>query len=327
MASQISINLAQQMYVVYYGRPGDPEGLSYWASVFDTTTNLTQALNSFGTSIEFNESFGSLPSNELISNLYQQMYGRAPDSEGLDFYTERLASGAATLASIGKQIADGSQNSDLETLNNRITVANSFTDEIASNEVVFGADDVASAQTLLSAVDDTNSSVTTGISSAIAYVVGLLTNTDNSSSYQVVEQTATYSEAKAHAESLGGHLVIINDADENNLVYDLLVNANITSTAADGGDAIYAWIGASDELSEGTWLWGNGEPVEQANAAWGSGGVEPDDFTHSSVSPTGQDYAAMALSSWPYGSSGEWNDVSGQNQLAYVIEFGTFDML
>ena len=146
MATQPSINLAQQMYVVYYGRPADPEGLSYWASVFDTTTNLTQALNSFGTSIEFNESFGSLPSNELISNLYQQMYGRAPDPEGLEFYTERLASGGATLASIGKQIADGAQNSDLEILNNRITVANSFTDEISSNEAIFSASDVASAQ-------------------------------------------------------------------------------------------------------------------------------------------------------------------------------------
>jgi len=327
MASQTSINLAQQMYVVYYGRPGDPEGLSYWASVFDTTTNLTQALNSFGTSSEFNESFGSLPSNELISNLYQQMYGRAPDSGGLDFYTERLASGTATLASIGKQIADGSQNSDLETLNNRIIVANSFTDEIASNEATFGADDVASTQALLSAVDHTDSSVSTGISSAIAYVAGLLTDTNNSSSYQVIEQVASYSEAKAHAESLGGHLVIINDADENNLVYDLLINANITSTAADGGDAIYAWIGASDELNEGTWLWANGEPMDQSYTEWGSGGVEPDDFTHSLVSPTGQDYAAMALSSWPYGSAGEWNDISGQNQLAYVIEFGTFDTL
>jgi len=324
MASQPSINLAQQMYVVYYGRAGDPVGLSYWAGVFDTTTDLTQALNSFGTSIEFNESFGSLPSNELISNLYQQMYGRAPDPGGLDFYTDRLSSGAATLASIGKQIADGSQDSDLETLNNRIIVANSFTDEIASNEATFGADDIASIQALLSAVDHTSSSVTVGIGSATAYVAGLLTDANNSS-YQVIEQAASYSEAKDYAESIGGHLVIINDADENDLVYDLLVNANITTTAADGGDAIYAWIGASDELNEGTWLWANGEPIEQANAQWGSGGVEPDDFTHSSVSPTGQDYAAMALSSWPYGSPGEWNDISGQNQLAYVIEFGTFD--
>jgi len=35
----------------------------------------------------------------------------------------------------------------------------------------------------------------------------------------------------------------------------------------------------------------------------------------------------MALSSWPYGSPGEWNDISGQNQLAYVIDLGTFDAL
>ena len=326
MATQISINLAQQMYVVYYGRPADPGGLAYWAGVFDSTTNLSTALNSFGTSTEFNENFGSLPSSDLVSNLYQQMYGRAPDSAGLDFYADRLASGEATLVSIGKQIADGSQEPDLSTLNNRITVANSFTSEIESTGATYGAEDVAAVQTLLSEVNNTSDSVTEGISSASSYIEGVLAGTNTGSTYQVIAQAASYSDAQAHAESLGGHLVIIDDADENTLVYDLLVAENITTTAPDGGDAVYAWIGASDEANEGVWLWANGEPMEQSNAHWGSAGVEPDDFTHPSVSPTGQDYAAMALSSWPYGSAGEWNDISGENQLAYVIEFSSAEI-
>lgn len=169
-ASQASIDLAQQMFVVYYGRPADPGGLSYWSGVFDSTNDLTQALNAFGNSTEFTNSFGSLSNAELITNLYQQMYGRDPDSGGLAFYADRLTSGEATLATIGKQIADGSQGSDLSTISNRISVANTFTAEVELNGATYNSSNIADAQALIAAVDDTASSLTEGNNSATSYV-------------------------------------------------------------------------------------------------------------------------------------------------------------
>lgn len=170
MATQSSIDLAQQMFVAYYGRPGDPGGLAFWADKFDTTSDLTLALTQFGNSSEFTDNFGALSPSDLISNLYQQMYGHPPDSGGLDFYLNRLDTGAATLASIAKQIADGSQNSDLDTLNNRIEVANTFTTQVDSTGATYSSSDIPSAQSLLATVDETTQSVTTGNTSATTFV-------------------------------------------------------------------------------------------------------------------------------------------------------------
>ena len=173
MAAQSSIDLAQQMFVAYYGRPADPAGLAYWANIFDSTNDLTQVLGAFGNSEEFTNNFASLSNSELITNLYQQLYGRDPEAGGLDFYTDRLTSGEATLASIAKQIADGSQNADLTTLNNRIFVANTFTDKIEVLNAIYDASNIPDAQAILATVDDTANSLITGINSVTSYVNSL----------------------------------------------------------------------------------------------------------------------------------------------------------
>lgn len=166
MASTASMNLAQQLYVGYYGRPADPDGLEYWADSFDESDDLTDVLKAFGTSDEYTDSFGSLTNSELVNNLYQQLFGRDAEADGLEFYTDRLGSGEATLASIAKQIADGASGDDLTVLDNKITVANTYTDAVDSMGATYESDDIADAQAILAAVDNTDESVTTGNSAA-----------------------------------------------------------------------------------------------------------------------------------------------------------------
>jgi len=158
-ATQDSINIAQQMYVAYYGRPGDPGGVNFWAEKFDASSDLNSVLSNFGNSQEYNDNFGSLSNEELVNGLFQQMFNRDSDSGGLAFYVGRLESGVATLASIAKQIADGSVDSDLVALNNKIEVANSFTDRVELESLSYGSGDIASAQQLLIAVSDALDSV------------------------------------------------------------------------------------------------------------------------------------------------------------------------
>ena len=81
--------------------------------------------------------------------------------------------------------------------------------------------------------------------------------------YQIFERPEgiEWDDAKTESESLGGYLVIINDAEEN---------AFLTSIGAGNG---LLPLGAS-EISEGEWRWVDGTPLSYAN--WAPG--EPNNF-------------------------------------------------
>ncbi|MFT4661167.1 MAG: hypothetical protein ACI8XB_001438 [Patiriisocius sp.] len=155
--------------------------------------------------------------------------------------------------------------------------------------------------------------------------------TYNGSTYEVVRENKTWTEAAACSVERGGILAEINDQAEQDAVYaEVLSNASITASntvAPDGGGASYVWIGGNDLGTEGDWTWdGNndgsgtqfwlgtsaGSPVGGLYNNWGN---EPDDFG------SGQDGLGLAITDWPLGVSGQWNDVNDLNTLYYVIEY------
>jgi len=136
--------------------------------------------------------------------------------------------------------------------------------------------------------------------------------------YLIVKQAATWQEAKSAATNAHGHLVIINSAAENSFLFNQLNQAGITTTASDGGGARYVWLGGSDIAKEGEWRWYDGSLISAGYSNWGHGG-EPDNYQNR------QDCLAMGLDAWPVGygfmgSPAEWNDINGDNRLAYIIE-------
>ncbi len=91
-------------------------------------------------------------------------------------------------------------------------------------------------------------------------LAGPITNNANGHVYYLLSQnTWTESEAKAH--TLGGHLVTINDAAENQWVFDTF--------SAYGGINRSLWIGLRDVNQAGDWRWVSGEPVTYLNWAFG----------------------------------------------------------
>jgi hypothetical protein len=107
--------------------------------------------------------------------------------------------------------------------------------------------------------------------------------------YLFVEDGMSWADAEAYAVSLGGHLVTVNDAAENDWLIATL------------GTEYY--IGMNDRAIEGTWVWASGEPV--TFTGWFDG--EPNDYQ-------GQD-AAVIWNKPPVG----WDDVSDSwNQ--FVVE-------
>lgn len=78
--------------------------------------------------------------------------------------------------------------------------------------------------------------------------------------YQVFNNlVSTWTEAETYCESLGGHLATICCQEENDYVYQVMVEAGYTS----------AYLGLTDRDNEGTWIWVTGEPVTYTN--WHSG--------------------------------------------------------
>ncbi len=138
--------------------------------------------------------------------------------------------------------------------------------------------------------------------------------------YELINDAKTFVNARADAVNKGGQLLQIDTIGENDFIYQLLLDAGVNTQAPDGGDAVYAWLGATDEATEDTWLWSDNSAINSELSAWATP-TEPDNFTDATLAPDGQDYAAIALTGWSFGEGGQWNDLSGQNQLAYIVEY------
>jgi hypothetical protein len=76
--------------------------------------------------------------------------------------------------------------------------------------------------------------------------------------YLVTPRAMTWAEAQAYAQSTGGHLVTINDSDENEWVRQQLAVPLGT-----------VWLGLNDTEQEGTFVWSSGEAV--GFSRWTSG--------------------------------------------------------
>lgn len=111
--------------------------------------------------------------------------------------------------------------------------------------------------------------------------------------------TSTATRAAAHAactSTLGGHLVTIDSAAENDFVW--LEAMTFFSTSP-------RWIDLSDQATEGTFVWSTGEPLSYTN--WASG--EP------SNSSGNEDCVEFRY------SVNEWNDANCGNARPFMCEY------
>lgn len=171
MATQISIDQVQSMYIAYYGRPGDPAGLEFWSERLDTVAgNLDAIVDAFGSSPEYEARFDNNLSNEArVNQLYQNILGRDADGAGLAFYASNLDSGAYSLASLANRLWDGATGSDAVITANKLTVANDFASKVVSEHRVYSSDDIPELVSLLSSVNvTTNTNDESAVDAVIA---------------------------------------------------------------------------------------------------------------------------------------------------------------
>jgi len=149
------------MYVAYYGRPGDAGGLDFWTRrLNEVSGDLSEIVDSFGNSAEYRDRFGDLEPEELVNNIFMQLLGRGADPEGQAFYANGFRSGEFGLAGIALNIFDGASGEDLDTVNNKLRMAEAFTAAYVEAGAHYGEFQIRDALLWLAEVDNTDASVT-----------------------------------------------------------------------------------------------------------------------------------------------------------------------
>ena len=132
--------------------------------------------------------------------------------------------------------------------------------------------------------------------------------TYNGHTYQLIEETLTWKEAKAKAEELGGHLATITSAEENSVLKNMVEQSGLSNV----------WLGGTDSATEGTtdgnWKWVTDE--EFLYSDWGkidSNSSEPNGGTN-------ENYLAF-WTGYIGGNGIAWNDASGTGKYSFIVEF------
>lgn len=121
----------------------------------------------------------------------------------------------------------------------------------------------------------------------------------NGSYYYIFDMgVSTYEKAEKYCESLGGHLAVINDTQENDFLYDYVFENSCYDVA---------YIGYSDSEKEGEWKWVAGESYFEN---WESDGINTDE----------DDYAMLDIDCY---YSKRWNTGSFDDfdQKTFICEW------
>lgn len=86
------IDKLSDLYIAYFGRAPDPEGLSYWAKELYTGALSYNAIaKSFAEQDEYKATYPSGETNqEFVQSIYQNLFNREADTDGLNYWADQL---------------------------------------------------------------------------------------------------------------------------------------------------------------------------------------------------------------------------------------------
>ncbi|MGY8526632.1 DUF4214 domain-containing protein [Paracidovorax citrulli] len=154
MAAADYYSQIQQAYIAYYGRPADPDGLEFWAGELDKANgDLAVIIDAFGNSEESQELYGADTPAAQVNKIYQTLFGRPADMEGLQYYVNGLRTGEFSLASVALDVYNGARNEDKAALEAKLAYAEAFTGAIDTVEELLGYSGKAAAQAARDVLD------------------------------------------------------------------------------------------------------------------------------------------------------------------------------
>lgn len=123
----------QLLYITYFGRPSDPEGIAYWVS---QNTDQKEFSRIIFAQTEFQESILNKPLREQVNSLYLKLFGRYGDNQGLDYWTAEIQKGNLNIATLGVDLiyaATPREEQDYLILKKKLNAADKWTNTVSSN--------------------------------------------------------------------------------------------------------------------------------------------------------------------------------------------------
>ena len=156
--------LAQAIYIAYYGRIAEPDGLDFWENEAQTLSG--QGLSNEDILVNFASRFADVEESQnefpflanptesgadgFVQNVFNALFGRAAEQAGEDFYSDRVVDQLNAGEPIGDIILDilnGAQNEDADILGNKVAAAQAYTTALVNGSLQY---DQAESETVLS---------------------------------------------------------------------------------------------------------------------------------------------------------------------------------
>jgi len=143
----------QRLYVAYFNRPADPVSLSVYEGKLPADRVATQAEllvlaeEFFSPSAEYTTNFEGKSNAQIVDQLYQNIFGRSAEADGLIDWATKLTNGEITVAQLALQLSYSAQGTDATVVDARIEAAVAFTAGLTTAEEITGySGDAAAAQ-------------------------------------------------------------------------------------------------------------------------------------------------------------------------------------
>jgi len=137
--SATTLTQLQQLYIAYFGRPADPGGMDYWLQNGITERGFAEMIFYQN---EYQHVYGDLSVSDQVNQLYQNLFDRNADSDGLNYWVDTIKSGKLTLANLAIDLVWATLNpinnnsfqasEDRSILQNKVDASVSFTSNIRS---------------------------------------------------------------------------------------------------------------------------------------------------------------------------------------------------
>lgn len=164
-----------QLYLAYFGRPADFNGLNFYLNQANATLDSVAA--AFSASPESQALYGTSFGASQVNAIYQNLFNRDAEVAGLTYWSNEVNSGRLTAAKAAWAILVGAQNDDLLSVNNKLAVNLAFTNALDTAAEIVGYNGTtaaASARAFIATVTSTAASLATataGLDAAVASAI------------------------------------------------------------------------------------------------------------------------------------------------------------